>query len=934
MEIILFFLKGFEKVNICFLDEITKNFFLLIEKKMLKFDFKIKNKNFDYELDYEIEISCFLNTKLFSTTNLIKKKNIFKEEIFYLLKKLKKIKNKDKEKKNENINLDNNEILKFIEDNEQHKNIIDYSPKSLSVKLYDFQIYGLYWMVNKENPGNCVDFNGDGNFGNEIVVDNSKICKNKNFAIKLILKMNKNFEKINKKKDFENEIVVDNSKIYKNRNFENKILKINKKRDFENEMVIENSKYIHNNSKINKKSDLQKNNTKINKNFEKIKKVLNPMWKKIPLDLCLYKRIPKNSLLNLILLLKKINPKNFTKKNVIYFYYNEFTGQISLLPIYLDLNDQLKGGILADEMGLGKTTTLLSLLYFSKENKYHKKKIISNFYKKDINKKKNSLPLANNLIIVPAMLIDHWKTEIIKISKVPLKIKIYKKYKKEINKKKISSYDIILVSYELVNREYNSSKPKTKKFLYNHNWLRIILDEANRIKNKKTQLAKSIYNLKSIYKWCLTGTPIENSINDLFSLLCFLGYKPWSNIFFWEKYVLNPLYKFKCKKAFKLLNYITKSVILRRSKNNYKEILGLKDIEFFNVFVELDEMEKKGYEKKKKDSIIELDLEFKKKNVLHIYEVILRLRQLVDHEELPALSHKPVNLNLILENINDFLLKKLDDKIKKNEKFDVNKKIDFRNSDYVLWKIKENENEFKVCFLCKEDYDEVIITFCLHKFCKICIYKFLISESKCPICKEYLKKNDIFIFPKLKIIDPKKEIKISSKMKKIYSIITSTKKTDKILIFSHFVPMLKILSNFFTSKKIQNLVLEGSLNEKKRQDMIKKFKRNKDIQIFLISIKAGGVGLNLENANIVILVEPWWNPAVGNQAIDRINRIGQKKKMKVFRLCVKNSIEEKICERRDKKDMLFGMTINSCNYKRGGRFDYGVMKDLKYILDF
>ena len=852
-KINLYFLENLQKVKICNLEEITKNIFFLINQKMLKFVIKLNKEKFINDFEYEIKINCFFNSKLFSTTlNFFNKPTIFKDEIFFLLKKLKKIEIEDNQDKNENLNLDNDEIYKFIEDNEQHKNIIDFSANlNLSLELYDFQKYGLYWMVNKENPDN-----------------------NLYLEDKINSKKNNNFEKTN-----------------------------------------------------NYKSN---NNFQKSKNFEK--KVLNPIWKRITLDLCILKKISQQELYKFISFLKNINPKNFTKKNQIYFYYNEFTGQISLIPIYLELNDQLKGGILADEMGLGKTITLLSLLYFSKQNKNHKKKIISNYKKK---KKTPNLPIANNLIIVPAMLIDHWKTEILKLSKTPLKVKIYKNYRKEEKKKKISFYDIIITSYELVTREYNS-KSKKKKFLFSHQWIRIILDEANRIKNEKTQLAKSIYNLKSIYKWCLTGTPIENSINDLYSLVHFLGYKPWSNKNFWEKFILNPLCKKKCGKAFKILNFMTRSIILRRSKKNYKEILNLKDIEFFNVFLDLDFEEKREYEKKKRDSKMKIgmDLEIDNgKNVLHIYELILRLRQLADHQELPALSFKPVNLNLILENIYDFLKKKMEEKLKKKEKFDFNKKMNYKHKKFVLWKIQECESIFKTCFICKSEYDEVIITFCLHKFCKICIYKYLMLEQKCPICCEFLKKSDIFIFPKLKTIDPQKKIKTSSKMQTIFQIISKSKKSDKILIFSHFVPMLKILSNDLKRKKIKNLVLEGSLPIKKREDLISQFKTNKNIKILLISIKVGGVGLNLEKANIVILVEPWWNPAVENQAIDRINRIGQEKEMRVYRLCVRDSIEERICEIRDRKDVLFGITIDSCNYKGRG-FDEGVVKNLKFILDF
>ena len=132
-----------------------------------------------------------------------------------------------------------------------------------------------------------------------------------------------------------------------------------------------------------------------------------------------------------------------------------------------------------------------------------------------------------------------------------------------------------------------------------------------------------------------------------------------------------------------------------------------------------------------------------------------------------------------------------------------------------------------------------------------------------------------------------------------------------------------------------NKLLEGSLNEKKRRALLKSFKNDDIFNVFLISIKVGGVGLNLNSANVVIIFEPWWNPAVENQAIDRINRIGQKKEMRVYKFICKNTVEERICQIREEKRKLFQMTIENCNSGSLKNFDkpndLGV-KQLKFIL--
>jgi DNA repair protein RAD5 len=103
------------------------------------------------------------------------------------------------------------------------------------------------------------------------------------------------------------------------------------------------------------------------------------------------------------------------------------------------------------------------------------------------------------------------------------------------------------------------------------------------------------------------------------------------------------------------------------------------------------------------------------------------------------------------------------------------------------------------------------------------------------------------------------------------------------------------------------------MNHKKRKEIIQQFKTDSEVKVFLISIKVGGVGLNLVEANNVVILEPWWNPAVEDQAMDRVNRIGQKRDMKVYRLVTKDSIEERICAIREEKRQLFKLTIE--NYK-------------------
>jgi len=127
----------------------------------------------------------------------------------------------------------------------------------------------------------------------------------------------------------------------------------------------------------------------------------------------------------------------------------------------------------------------------------------------------------------------------------------------------------------------------------------------------------------------------------------------------------------------------------------------------------------------------------------------------------------------------------------------------------------------------------------------------------------------------------------------------ATSSNHKILVFSSFVSLLKLLKHSLNKEKIPYLYMDGKTNN--RKELVEKFQDDSEVKVFLISIKTGGLGLNLTAADYVLIADPWWNPAVEMQAIDRTHRIGQDKKVIVYKMIVKDSIEEKILELQEKK---------------------------------
>ena len=123
----------------------------------------------------------------------------------------------------------------------------------------------------------------------------------------------------------------------------------------------------------------------------------------------------------------------------------------------------------------------------------------------------------------------------------------------------------------------------------------------------------------------------------------------------------------------------------------------------------------------------------------------------------------------------------------------------------------------------------------------------------------------------------------------------------KMLIFSQFTEMLALIRSEFDKNNVPYCYLDGSTSAQERNNQVEIFQNNKEIKIFLISLKAGGVGLNLTEADYVYLVDPWWNPAVEQQAIDRTHRIGQKNKIFAYKMICKDTVEEKIIKLQEKK---------------------------------
>lgn len=669
-------------------------------------------------------------------------------------------------------------------------------------------------------------------------------------------------------------------------------------------------------------------------NLESIdEEVMNPLWKQF--------EWPKD----LSWAVQRSNEDQAPKlpSSTRFFYANLHTGEFSTeKPV---LKTLMKGGILSDEMGLGKTISALSLiLSVPCDVKYlADKSVFTQDEQRDFAKK----PYAakTTLIVVPMSLLTQWSSEFDKANNSPdLHCEIYyggnvSSLKTLLTKTK-NPPTVVLTTYGIVQSE--CSRISKGKGLYNSadssglfsvEFFRVIIDEGHTIRNRMTATSKAVLQLSSRCRWVLTGTPIINRLDDLYSLVKFLRLEPWSQIGYWKMFVSEPFEKKQFKQAFDLVNAILGPVSLRRTKQ-MKDIDGKKLVELppKEVIVEkvrFNRAQERIYkyflnkaESSVKTGLAHGDL-LKKYSTILVH--ILRLRQICCDAAL--LGSQDENDEDLREGAQQFS-ESLNVKGILNELGGSSQTVSDGELTNVITRLTEKyslESSFEnlECSICTVEPikpDSVVFLECGHTFCRPCIEEYLEFqkqkklETRCPNCRELfntklllsLSYNNEGKHVFLPYNESSKPVKVQSLLKHL-KLLQDTSAGEQVVVFSQFSSYLDVLerelSAAFPSDVAEIYKFDGRLNLKERSNVLQEFSL-KDLsrqKILLLSLKAGGVGLNLTCASYAFMMDPWWSPSMEDQAIDRIHRIGQTNNVKVIRLIVENSIEEKMLQIQERK---------------------------------
>ncbi|XP_073155307.1 DNA repair protein RAD5B [Henckelia pumila] len=596
-------------------------------------------------------------------------------------------------------------------------------------------------------------------------------------------------------------------------------------------------------------------------------------------------------------------------------YVNTFSGEASTK--YPTATQMARGGILADAMGLGKTVMTIALIHTRNgrgspedrqvaleevaETEYIKNK------RRDSNAESFKKVKGGTLIICPMALLGQWKDELETHSAVD-SISIFVHYGggRTDNPRVIAGLDVVLTTYGVLTEAYK--KDSDNSIFHRVEWHRVVLDEAHTIKSSRTVAAQAAFALSSYCRWCLTGTPIQNKLEDLYSLLCFLHVEPWCNWAWWNKLVQRP-YDNGDPRGMKMVKAILRTLMLRRTKESKdkdgRPILVLPPTEVKVIECEQTEAERDFYEALFKKSKVQFDQFVAQGKVLHNYanilELLLRLRQCCNHPYLVMSrgdSQKYADLNKLARR---FLETDPDSSTHPAP-----------SRAYVEEVVKGLQNgENAECPICLESADDPVLTPCAHRMCRECLLSSWRTPvgGLCPICRQTLKKTDLITCPTSSQfrIDIKENWKESSKISKLLDCLEAIRRSgsgEKSIVFSQWTSFLDLLEIPLKDRKIEFLRFDGKLVQKQRERVLHEFAETQEKTVLLMSLKAGGVGLNLTAASNVFLMDPWWNPAVEAQAVMRIHRIGQKRTVRVRRFICKDTVEERLQQVQARKERM------------------------------
>ncbi|KAL5335300.1 SNF2 family N-terminal domain-containing protein [Aspergillus crustosus] len=533
-----------------------------------------------------------------------------------------------------------------------------------------------------------------------------------------------------------------------------------------------------------------------------------------------------------------------------------------------DMPDESGGGILADEMGMGKSLTTLVLIAKTMKDAHEWVKERQQLPDSGILEK----PCQATLVVVPSrVLINTWVREVERHLKGSLKILIYHGRSRKEAIEKVEENDIVITTYNTLAKEH---VPKLfgrgKSPLHDIEWYRVVLDEAHMIRRRATTFHRAVVELPAKSRWCLSGTPIQNSLDDLGSLLAFIQVRPFHDPRNFRTWIAQPFEdKERKRKAIHLLTILLEAICLRRTIGRVNlpkpreetRIVTLSDEERVEYGLTAAGMQRYTLQQ-----VGEYNA---RATPFGMFQIFLQLRSFCNHG-----TYQP--------------------------RFSWAKNHLLENDQAAVRSIARTG--WDRCSGCRQplpviprDNQPKYVEKCKHVLCDECCKES--SGIHCPLCESLRRPRtggnaqDHYLLPE----------GYSSKMETLVADVQENLGTTKSIIFSCWTRTLDLIGRHLRRDKISFKRIDGKTPPTERQKILDAFDSTATVPVLIMTTGTGAFGLNLQSVNRVFIVEPQWNPSVEIQAVARAIRLGQEQQVLVTRYRVENSIEEDMCMQQTQK---------------------------------
>ncbi|VDI44308.1 transcription termination factor 2 [Mytilus galloprovincialis] len=578
------------------------------------------------------------------------------------------------------------------------------------------------------------------------------------------------------------------------------------------------------------------------------------------------------------------------------------------LPQYRDLDRPYC--MLPDDMGLGKTLTMISLIMKQKQLKENgTEEDKQTWLSRDKQLEKLSKKLVKSratLVICPASLIHQWKTEIERrVKGSRLKVMLYHGPDRESDILRLADNDVVLTTYNLVAKEVGAAdinaedpakdedpdeedkkdelsavKHKSDSKMLRIAWDRIVLDEAHNIKNHKSLTAVAVCRLRAGFRWALTGTPIQNKLLDIFSLLRFLRCSPFDEYKLWKKQVERD------NSGHSRLNVLVKCLLLRRTKNQVdkagKPLVALPTKTVKEYEIKLSDNERKVYEK----------IFAQSKDVMRDY-----LKRHGEKDIDTSSQSSTSNVNPFQDKSPSKIVGQGSQATGGGLALNTQQRPGGQMILVMLLRLRQCCCHLSLMKDALEDEiaeDEGLELDIVEQMRGMGLEEEGTKEPSLTKSNACFEKDSL-------------STKVEAVIKKLREIRDSSEKSrrQKSVIVSQWTKMLDIIAVHLDRMGVKYSVIQGNIPPKKRNEFVEDFNTNpKGSEVMLVSLRAGGVGLNLIGGNHLFLLDQHWNPALEDQACDRIYRVGQTRDVMIHRFLCKDTVEEKIVQLQDSKKKL------------------------------